>query len=145
MVGLGELLFKGGEKFAAPDVIGKLSGNTAWQPRPVEMEFEFWGAGARSLTRQKFGWLQGGEIVVEEGSTTPAGQGDSEMIRGERMSDNRPNGRTECSLEQGALQRGVLYSVQWRWCVFFNAAAGVLRPEPGQRECSLKKGYSGEV
>jgi len=43
------------------------------------------------------------------------------------------------------LQRGVLYSVQWRWCVFFNAAAGLLRPEPGQRERYLKKGYSGEV
>ena len=92
MAGLGELLFKSSEKFAPPNVIGKISGNSAWQPRPVEMELEFRGAWARSLTRQEFGWLQGWEIVVEEGSTTPAGQGDSEVIRGERMSDNRPNG-----------------------------------------------------
>tara|TARA_B100000902_G_C26542944_1_gene543371 strand:+ start:64 stop:393 length:330 start_codon:yes stop_codon:yes gene_type:complete len=109
------------------------------------MEFEFRRAGARSLTRQKFGWMQGWEIVVEEGSTTPAGQGDSEVIRGERMSDNRPDGRTKCSLEQRTLQHGVLYAVQWRWCVFFNAAAGLLRPGPGQRERYLNKGYSGEV
>ena len=103
MAGIGELLLKSREKLVAPAVIGKLSGNSAWQPRPVEMEFEFRGAWSRRLTRQEFGWLQGWEIVVEEGGTTPAGQGDSEVIRGERMSDNRPNGRTECSLEQGTL------------------------------------------